>query len=190
MSVNCVFCGADATEQVIFPETFTAYQMLQAGSQACGRCYTMFTDGRYRRKNYYIKDGVFTEITDVLSFLSTMPQSPYILYLTKAKRKHGWINAVQNPVLNVNRFILCVDEDKIFFNRTHFNELMPFLEELWVREVPKGVMLGGYPYAGIIRKYKFNREECLNLQKLQGDRLWRFVVAFKQRKEEKINEPE
>jgi hypothetical protein len=117
-----------------------------------------------------------------------MPQAPFTLYLTKAKRKHGWIGAVQNPVLNLNRFILCVDEDKIFFESQKFVEHMKFLETLWLRELPKGVMLNGYPSAGIILKYKLSREECQRLEKLQNNRLWQFVVAFKQKKQEKGEE--
>jgi hypothetical protein len=171
---------------VVFPETFTAYQMLQAGNQACARCHTMFTTGLYRRKCYIIKDGVFTEISDVLGFLSSMPEPPYVLYLTKAKRKHGWINAVRNPILNTEQFILCVDEDKIFFDRTKFAEYLVFLETLWAREVPKGILLVGYPNARSIRKFGFSREECLLLEKLQSDRLWQFVVAFKKYGEIKV----
>ena len=186
---NCVFCGAPAAVPVVFPETFTAYQLLQAGDKACERCAEMFRDAKFRRKCYFIKNGVFTEIADVLGFLTAMPPPPYTLYLTKQKRKHGWIGAVQNPVLNLNRFILCVDEDRIMFERGKFNDYLDFLLSLWFREVPKGVMLGGYPQAGIVRKYGLTRLECLQLQAVQSDRLWRFVVAFKQRKmEEKENE--
>jgi hypothetical protein len=186
---NCIFCGSsDATEQVKFPDTFTAYQMLQAGSHACKRCHTMFTTGIYRRKCFIIKNGEFTEITDVLAFLQNMPQPPYTLYVTKQKRKHGWINAVQNPVLNTERFILCVDEEKIFFNRPKFNKLIAFLNQLWGRGIHKCTMLGGYPSVGIIRKFGLTREECQQLETLQGDRLWQFVVAFKKHAEEKENE--
>jgi hypothetical protein len=157
--------------------------MLQAGDKACIQCHTMFTTGQYRRKCYYIKNGIFTEVMDVLGFLSALPEPPFVLYLTRAKRKHGWINAVQNPVLNQNKFILCVDEDKIFFDRTKFIEYLAFLETLWIREIPKGVMLGGYPSAGLIRKFGFNHVECQQLEKLQSDRLWQFVVTFKKREE-------
>lgn len=181
---NCIFCGSsDAAEQVKFPDTFTAYQMLQAGSHSCKRCHTMFTTGIYRRKCFIIKNGEFTEITDVLDFLQNMPQPPYTLYVTKQKRKHGWINAVQNPVLNTNRFILCVDEEKLFFNRAEFNELTLFLESLWPKKMPKSVLKGGYPPAGLIRKYQLTRMECQRLDELKANRLWRFIVDFKRREE-------
>ena len=143
--MSCVFFGAPGVVPVVFPETFTAYQLLQAGDRACLRCHTMLTNGQYRRKCFCIKNGVFTEIKDALAFLVAMPPPPYVLYLTKQKCKHGWIGAVQNPVLNVNRFILCVDEDRIMFDRAKFSEHLQFLETLWALELPKGVMLGGYP---------------------------------------------
>lgn len=181
---NCVFCGSsDATEQVKFPDTFTAYQMLQAGSHACKRCHTMFTTGIYRRKCFIIKNGEFTEITDVLAFLQDMPEPPFTLYVTKQKRKHGWINSVQNPVLNLERFILCVDEEKIFFNRPEFNELISFLESLWPKKLPKVILKGGYPPAGLIRKYMLTRLECQKLESLKSNRMWHFIVDFKRRDE-------
>ena len=196
---SCVFCGAPGVVPVVFPETFTAYQLLQAGDKACPRCAMMFTDAKFRRNCWFMIDAVWVKIEDPLAFLDyklvalklemaadpehRFDSEPLILYLTKAKRKHGWIGAVQNPVLNVNRFILCVDEDRIMFDRAKFREYLQFLEVLWAAELPKGIMLGGYPPAGIIRKYKLTREECQRLQLVQSDRLWRFVVAFKQRKE-------
>ncbi len=187
---NCIFCGAtEATEQVKFPDTFTAYQLLQAGDKACKRCNTIFTywknhhDKRYITRNYYIKNDEYHEIIDALKFLEEMPTPPYILYVTKQKRKHGWINAVQNPVLNTNRFILCVDEEKLFFNRAEFNELTLFLESLWPKKMPKSVLKGGYPPAGLIRKYQLTRMECQRLDELKANRLWRFIVDFKRREE-------
>lgn len=185
---NCIFCGSsDAAEQVKFPDTFTAYQMLQAGDKACKRCFEMFKNPKFRRNNWFLAniDGIdiVTTFTDALSFLQDMPQPPYMLYVTKQKRKHGWINSVQNPVLNTNRFILCVDEEKLFFNRAEFNELTLFLESLWPKKMPKSVLKGGYPPAGLIRKYQLTRMECQRLDELKANRLWRFIVDFKRREE-------
>lgn len=67
---NCIFCGSsDAAEQVKFPDTFTAYQMLQAGSHACKRCHTMFTTGIYRRKCFIIKNGDVKEVLRLIQYL-------------------------------------------------------------------------------------------------------------------------
>jgi len=182
--MSCIFCGSpDATEKIVFKDTFTAYQFLQAGNLACGRCASMLGDAKYRRNCWFMKGTEWQKIDDVLAFLSGMPEPPFVLYLTLQKRKHGWINAVQNPILNTERFILCVDEEKIFFNRSEFTELTTFLETLWFKELPKGILLSGYPNAGIIRKYKLTREECLKLRDLKSNRLWQFIVTFKRREE-------
>ena len=178
--MSCIFCGSqDATEKIVFKDTFTAYQLLQAGDRACGRCASMLGDAKYRRNCWFMKGTEWRKIDDVLGFLANMPEPPFVLYLTLQKRKHGWILAVQNPVLSVNRFVLVVDESKIFFDRQRFTEHLTFLESLWLRKVPKGVMSGGYPSAGLIRKFGFSRLECQRLERLQSDRLWLFAVAFK-----------
>lgn len=187
--MNCVFCGSpEATEPIVFPETFTAYQMLQAGDKSCERCIEMFSNPKHRRNCWVIREGVWSVVKAPLSFLEALPMPPFVLYLTKAKRKHGWINAVQNPILNTERFILCIDEEKIFFERQKFTEHLAFLNELWNREIPKGVLLNGYPPAGLVRKFGLTREECQMLEKLQDDRLWRFVVVFQKREGKKENE--
>lgn len=186
----CVFCGVPASVPWIPKPTFTAFQLLQAGDKACERCAVIVEDAKFRRNCWVMRGGEWHKIDDVLGFLADMPLPPFVLYLTLQKRKHGWILAVQNPVLSVNRFILCVDEDKIFFDRQKFNTYLAFLESLWVRKIPKGIMLGGYPSAGLIRKFQFSRDECQRLAHLQSDRLWQFTVAFKhnQKLEENKNE--
>ncbi len=187
MVENCVFCGAKADVPIVFPDTFTAYQFLQAGNSACKCCADMFGDAKYRRNCWYMQGNEWVKIEDPLVFLTvTLPAVPLpiIMYLTLKKRKHGWILSVQNPVLNFSRFILVVDEDKIFFDRQKFVEYLQFLGILWERGVPKGVLLSGYPAAGLVRKFRFSRGECRRLEQLQSDRLWQLVVAFKKREKE------
>lgn len=182
--LSCIFCGSqEATEKIVFPETFTAYQLLQAGDKACMRCASMFKDPKFRRNSWVMQGDDWMRIDDVLGFLSDMPEPPFVLYLTLQKRKHGWILAVQNPVLNLERFILCVDEEKIFFNRPEFNELISFLESLWPKKLPKVILKGGYPPAGLIRKYMLTRLECQKLESLKSNRMWHFIVDFKRRDE-------
>lgn len=188
-SQYCIFCGQPhADTSVIFPPTFTAYQLLQAGNHSCKLCDRMFTDAKYRRKNFTVKNEQYIEVSDALSYLQNMPQPPYILYFTKQKRKHGWINAVQNPVLNTEQFILCVDETKILFNRQEFNKLSEILSQLWSKELPKKVLLNGYPNTSTIRKYQLSRKECQMLRNLQSNRMWQFMVSFKRK--ENNNESE
>lgn len=110
---NCVFCGgSDATEEVVFSDTYTAFQFLQAGEHACTRCAGMFKEPKFRRLNWVLKNEQFVELNDPLAFLDCPDmESPFFLYLTRQHRKHGWVLAVQNPVLNIEKFMLIVDED-------------------------------------------------------------------------------
>ena len=187
----CVFCGAsNPTVHVRFKDTFTAYQYVQAGDWACRRCSVMLEDAKFRR-NCWVMFGneekgwtKWHKIEDVLSFLKELPQPPFVIYLTLQKRKHGWILAVQNPVLNRNRFILVVDEEKIFFERTRFLELTAFSQTLFSHGVPKAVLLGGYPSASAIRRFKLSFDECSRLRSLQRDRLWYLVIKFGKRIEQ------
>lgn len=186
----CVFCGAsNPTIHVRFKDTFTAYQYVQAGDWACSRCAVMLEDAKFRR-NCWVMFGneedrsKWVKIEDVLSFLQNMPNPSFVLYLTLQKRKHGWILAVQNPVLNRNRFILVVDEEKIFFERHRFMRLKMFSENLLAREVPKAMLLGGYPSASSIRRFKLSFDECSRLRSLKRDRLWYLVVKFGKRIEQ------
>jgi hypothetical protein len=116
-----------------------------------------------------------------LEFLLNLPEPPFILYLTKSKRKHGWIRAVQNPVLGTKRFILVVDEDKIYFDAKAYGELYDFCKNLFARRIPKNVMLGGMPQPSILKKNGLTWKEAFKLRELQHNQLWRFVVEFKRR---------
>ncbi len=178
----CVFCGNENAEvPIVFPSTFTAYQFLQAGNKACSRCAEMFADPKYRRNSWIIRNGKFEPIENVPDFLLNLPSSPFFLYLTKAKRKHGWIRAVQNPVLSTKRFILIVDEDKIMFDEKVYADLYAFARNLYARRVPKSVMLGGMPQPSMHLKYGLGWSESFRLRELQHDPLWRVVVEFKRR---------
>jgi hypothetical protein len=181
---GCVFCGASGVVPVVFLDTFTAYQLLQAGDQACNRCVKMLSDPKFRRNCWYMQGESWFKVPDVLEFLElTLPAldlkaSPIVLYLTLQKRKHGWILAVQNPVLNSNRFVLVCDEDKIFFDRERFLVHLQFCRVLRAREIPKVVLLGGYPSASTIRHFGLSFEECSKLRSLQRDKLWELCVKF------------
>ena len=183
-SEYCIFCGVQVFkdgEYVSFPETFTAYQFLQAGDKACGRCAGMFRDPKFRRNCWLVKVSVFTVLLSPLSALFELPEPPFLLYFTRQKRKHGWILAVQNPVLSLDKFILVVDEDKILFEHKKFEEFLAFSRDLLNRGVPKGVLLGGMPNPSSLRKYGLSWPEAVRLRDLQREPLWRVCVDFERR---------
>ena len=179
---NCVFCGELNADKIVkFPETFTAYQFLQAGDKACPRCAEMFTDPKYRRNSWIMKDGAFTVLDNPLETLLNLPEPPFTLYLTKTKRKHGWVRAVQNPVLNRNKFILTIDEEKTMFSRDVFAELNGFADSMFEKGIPKSILLGGMPSASAIEKFGLSCTEYRKLRELHHDNLWRVLVEFKRR---------
>jgi len=195
---NCVFCGAKASIPVVFPETFTAYQLLQAGDKACSRCAEMFRDPKFRRNCWFMIGTVWAKIEDPLAFLDYMlvalklelaadprfasDPPPFVLYLTKKKRKHGWILSVQNPVLNRDKFILVVDEEKIMFERSRFEEYYVFCKRLFdTHAIPKSILLGGMPKPSDIKRYCLAWADCFKLRSYERDMLWRCVVEFSRR---------
>jgi hypothetical protein len=175
----CVFCGAEgATEKVTFPSTFTAYQLLQAGDKACKRCAEMFHDPKYRRNCWIMKgDGSFWVLDKPLKALGNLPNPPFLLYLTRTKRKHGWIRSVQNPVLDKSKFILVVDEEKVLFDLPRFLRLNMAVCRMRLFGLPKKCLLGFLP-PSVIRKYKVSKEEIEMINKMKGDPLWGLIVAF------------
>ncbi len=176
---SCVFCGSPhAVVPIVFPSTFTAYQLLQAGDKACPRCAVMFGDPQFRRNCWILKDGKFVVLDDPLRALGSLPEPPFLLYFTKQKRKHGWIVAVQNPVLNLNKFILVVDEEKVLFERAKFEEYFHFSKGLLDKRIPKCVLLGGMPAPSVIKHYCLSWPTCFRLQKLMKEPLWRVCVEF------------
>jgi len=183
--ICCVFCGCELSEdaeKAKLLKTFTAYQLLQAGDRACKRCAGMLSDPKFRRRCFVLKDEEFVVLGDPLAFLDhpdVMP--PFVLYLTRQYRKHGWILSVQNPVLSLDKFILVVDEDRLFFEQKKYEEFRRFSEVLFERKIPKKAMLGGYPWASVIRKYGLSHEESLRLRDLQRDKLWRLCVEFRKK---------
>lgn len=178
MSNTCVFCGAPASKKIVFPDTFTAYQLLQAGDQACSRCAEMFKEAKFRRNCWVMQGTEWRKIDDVLGFLTAMPEPPFVLYLTLQKRKHGWIIAVQNPVLCKDKFVLVVDEDKILFERNRFNDFHAFSKALLNRGIPKGVLLCGMPNPSSLRKFGLTWQEAKKLEQLKGNMFWMVCVKF------------
>ncbi len=178
---NCVFCGVELTSNakaIQFPTTFTAYQLLQAGNKACPQCAKMFSEPEYRRNCWILKDGKLKVIEHPLEFLLNLPEPPFLFYLTKTKRKHGWIRAVQNPVLGTKRFILVVDEDKIYFDAKVYAELYGFCKNLFARRISKAIMLGGMPKPSELQKNGLSWQEVFRLRALQHNPLWIIIVSF------------
>jgi hypothetical protein len=142
----------------------------------------MFRDPKFRRNCWIVKDGKFAVLEDPLRALGALPEPPFTLYFTRQKRKHGWILAVQNPVLDLNKFILVVDEEKVLFERVRFEEYLTFSKSLLNKCIPKSVLLGGMPPPSVVKHYCLPWPTCFRLQKLMKEPLWRVCVEFARKK--------
>ncbi|MEM4454445.1 MAG: hypothetical protein QXT28_07035 [Thermofilaceae archaeon] len=174
----CVFCGSNApTHPVSFPETFTAYQFLQAGSGACSRCLEMFRDPKYRRNNWIItRDGEFRVLENPIEVLLNPPSPPFYIYLTRTRRKHGWILAVNYPALSRDKFFVTVDEERVFVDRQKLEEYWRLYRCFRDKGLRKKDFFSLSPASA--RKLRLTREEVQALRTLSDDRLWRLVVDF------------
>ena len=118
---RCVFCSESVDNGYplkVIPRTFTAWQWLQAGSCICERCYNFLKTPAVRRNSWIIRGNEMT--VDRIEFLEkplqtllNPPDPPFRLYLTKQRRKHGWIRLIHNPALNRSFFLIAFEEDLI-----------------------------------------------------------------------------
>lgn len=176
--MTCVFCGSSAqTTSIRFPKTFTAYQFLQAGSGACNRCLEMLKDPKYRRNSWIItQNGEFKVLENPIEALLNPPEPPFYMYLTRMKRKHGWILAVNYPVLSKDKFFVTVDEERIFIDRQKLEKYWCLYRYFRDKGLRKKDFLSLNPAS--IRKFNLMRKEIQTLKTLSDDRLWRLVVDF------------
>jgi hypothetical protein len=137
----------------------------------------MLKDPVFRRNSWVIQGGSFEVVEDPVGFLLDPPQPPFLVYLTRTRRKHGWILAVRNRVLSRESFILVVDEEKFLFDRGRFTWMVRFAADLKARGVPRRVLLAGTVTASTARKYGLSRFEVEKLRLLKGNKLWG-VAAF------------
>jgi hypothetical protein len=121
--MRCIFCQ-ESVEQGYPPElpgNFMSQQWLQAGNCICNRCYEFLKEPRTRKTCWLIKGpemqiDLLEPIEKPLETLLNPPDPPFRLYLTKAKRKHGWIRLIKNPAMSRGRFPVSFEESLIWVN--------------------------------------------------------------------------
>ncbi|MCL2643433.1 MAG: hypothetical protein FWD52_08010 [Candidatus Bathyarchaeota archaeon] len=180
-------CTNAATIAIKIPETFRNYDALTSNI-FCSRCASLFTNPDARRYNWYQPDPekpiIKISNIDVIPFLQNMPAPPYTLYFTKKHRKHGWRYAIKNPVHNTSSFQITCDEEQFLFERQQFETYINLLNALWARETPKNILLGGFPEFWAQKKYRITETESLQLEKIQHNPLWIFLVHYKRKPKE------
>jgi len=181
---NCVFCGqrGEALRPITFSNSFTAYQFLQAGSGACPQCFKLFQNPKTRKTSWILhgEDGEIRELEHPLETLLNPPNPPFFIYLTKQKRKHGWIRVINYPALNRDKFIIAYEENRVLIDRQRLAKLVEFARRLRSRNIPVNILLSGNPSASQVRRFKLTREEIDELKTMRGDFQWEIAEKFSQ----------
>jgi len=118
--VRCIFCG-ERFEEGYPPRllgNFTAQQWLQAGDGICPRCHGFLKTPEARRTSWLIRGpemrvDLLEPLERPLETLLNPPETPFRLYLTRQRRKHGWIRLLRCPALSRRRFPVAFEEELI-----------------------------------------------------------------------------
>jgi len=188
MKNKCVFCVEhfeNGYPLSVIPKTFTAQQWLQAGSGVCERCYTFLKTPEARRNSWIIKGEKMkwenaVLLDDPLSILLSPPAPPFRLYLTKQKRKHGWIRLIHNPALKRIKFPVAYEEDLFIVDVATIRHMHKIAASLMEKGASKKDLLYGFS-AGKAIKLGVSPAEICAVQQFKGNRLWEVVVKFGRR---------
>lgn len=177
----CVFCGSPSTHPVKFGGNFTAYNLLQAGDGACDRCHKKYTDSFYRRNSWYETPEAVKAIgkTEVLGLLLEPPTPPFRVYLTKMRRKHGWVVIASRWEMRRDVYDVAFEDARIRIEHSSLAAMIAFAKDLRAARVTKAAMRAGtLPYASV----KALRERVIEIeQKLKeykGNPQWNLVIEY------------
>ena len=177
MRYVCIFCGRESDViRVELPKTFTAYQYLQAGHGACKQCASMLKDERIRRSSWiWDRDGIKL-ISDPLSALLNPPDPPFRIYITKAKRKHGWIRVVNKVNHSRERFWVGFEEELLLTNRIQLKDMIDFARALREKGVLKAELTRGELRVKSFEKVGWESQQ--KLKEFAGNLVWNMVVSL------------
>lgn len=182
--MRCIFC-ADRVEggyPAELPGNFMSQQWLQAGDGICVRCHGFLKSAEVRRNSWIIRgfEMALDHLEPLKRPLETIldpPEPPFRLYLTRMKRKHGWIRLLHNPALSRICFPVSYEEDLIRVNIEKVGEHYTLVSSLMDRGVTKRSLREGLtPYE--VKKRNITFQEVKEVEKNRRDPLWRLVVDF------------
>jgi len=125
------------------------------------------------------RDGVTHLLKDPLAKLLNPPKPPFWIYLTKAKRKHGWIRIIDKPALNRDRFQIAFEEQLVLVNREYLAQSVKNVRDLRQLKIPKAELLSGQLSPRSMSRLLDHAQSIMSiLQHLKGDPLWEIAVKF------------
>jgi len=186
--VKCVFCVEPYEKGYplnVIPKTFTAQQWLQAGSGVCPRCYEFLKSPEIRRNSWVIRgpEMILANVEfleDPLMTLLNPPKPPFRLYLTRQKRKHGWIRLIHNLALSQKRFPIAFEEDLIRVDLSQIQKMHVVASKLIDKGASKRDLIHGFT-ASKAAKLQLTREDFITVETFRGNPLWEVVVSFERK---------
>lgn len=95
---RCIIClraCSTANPLGIVSENFTNWQDLNRGDSFCCRCSAMLKNPKYRRNNWVADpDGFRTFKRDEFRDVIASSTPPYVIYVTRSYKKHGFLNGM------------------------------------------------------------------------------------------------
>ena len=145
---RCVFCGRVVQNGfgVEFPNTFVSFDRVYSGTVICPYCYYIFKHAEFRRNSWLVTESSFRFLDnkdEVLKVLLDPPKEPWMMYITRSRRKHGWINLVEKINLSRDSYIVGFDEATIYIKKKELKELYGCVKKLVELKIPKSEIWRG-----------------------------------------------
>jgi len=184
--IICGICREKIKREPIkknFGEKFMSYQYLFDSDYICERCYERLKNNWFRYHSWYeTKDMLFPKELkkdEVIKFLLNPPEKPFRAYLTKKKRKHGWILVMPYWETNRDVYRVAFEEEIVWVDRKEMREMVKFAKEMLEKGIKKREMLRGEIGWNSMKKIGEKYHEVSDkIKKLAGNPLWRMVMAW------------
>ena len=181
-SGRCVFCmeetncGFDAK----FPDTFVSFDRVYSGGVICPYCYHVFKEAGYRR-NHWVVTPSFFSFLDNESALRTLldpPREPFAIYVTRSRRKHGWIRIARHVNFSRERFLVGFDEEVVMVDRKRLEEIVDLVGRLRALKIPKSEIASGHFSPNSLRKIIDGGVDPEPTRRVSGSPLIEIVVTL------------
>ena len=181
---RCVACGMDTTSgtPAQLSNTFTTAYKLYAGSVLCPHCAPLFKEQSLRRRSWVVSQTEFRYIqrSEWLTTLTEPPEPPFAIYLTLSGQKYGYLSLIRRISTNRDRYWLATDwqESPLLIHRAQLAELIPIVQQLRARGVPKTQLLTAqFNPTTVAKAIKEGWDTMLGtIEHLRGNPTWEVIV--------------
>jgi len=176
---KCIICGriVDDGHPIELSDNFTAWSLLEGGTVICGRCKSMISNEKLRRKSWmaFLDNGrpkiEFIDRKNVLNILINPPSPPFSIYLTRMGKKKGYLLLVNRVNYNVNKYYIAFDDNLVYVDRNRLKYYVSLIKNALEKGFRKKELLHGCS----IRNWRYEYL-CREIEKAKGDLLWQITV--------------